>query len=60
MGSKRGELLKRLSGFKTVPGHGPKLKEMSDEQLELRVRILESMFELAFAEKEDENDLSDL
>lgn len=41
--SKRDELLKRLSRFTTVPGHGPNIDEQTDEELELYVEILEYM-----------------
>ncbi|SMO54629.1 hypothetical protein [Melghirimyces algeriensis] len=43
--SKRDELLKRLSKFRTVPGHGPDIDEATDEELELFVSILEHMSE---------------
>lgn len=41
----RDELLKRLSKFRTVPGHGPNLEEKTDEELELFVGLLEAMAE---------------
>lgn len=44
-------LLKRLQNFRTVPGHGPDISEMSDEQLEKYVSILESTFKMAFEEE---------
>jgi NTP pyrophosphatase (non-canonical NTP hydrolase) len=58
--SKREELLKRASQFKAVPGHGPNLNKLTDEQLELRVQIMEFMFKEAFEDEEEEDDLSGL
>lgn len=49
---KRKDLLKRASNFKTVPGHGPSLEEMSNEKLEKYVTMLEKTFEEAFGEEE--------
>lgn len=50
--SKRERLLERACDFKRVPGHGPSLDDMTDEELEKYVSIMESMFRLAF-DKED-------
>ncbi|MGN4667975.1 hypothetical protein ACTFRP_19485 [Bacillus cereus group sp. MYBK234-1] len=44
----RQELLKRASQFHFVPGHGPDISKMSDEELQKCVEIMESMFENAF------------
>lgn len=46
----RGELLKRLSQYKTVPGHGPDLDKLTDEKLEFQLKLYESMFEDYFQE----------
>jgi len=48
----REELLKKLSNFKTVPGHGPDLSEMTDKQLEFQLKLYEAMFESYFEEDE--------
>ncbi|MFW5436583.1 hypothetical protein [Paenibacillus apiarius] len=56
MTDKRKELLKRLENFITVPGHGPDIDAKTDQELELYVKLLESMFERAFAEKDHEED----
>jgi hypothetical protein len=50
----RQALLKRLQNFRTVPGHGPDISKMSDEQLEKYVSILESTFKMAFEEEGDD------
>lgn len=54
MTSTRQALLKRLDNFSTVPGHGPDVAKMSDEKLELYVGILESVFEEAFNEPDND------
>ena len=51
--SKRDELLKRLGNFQMVPGHGPDIDTQTDEELELFVEILESMFEAGQKAKEE-------
>lgn len=54
--NRRGQLLKRLCNYHTIPGHGPNISEMSDDALELRLNMLESMFEAAYREKEIEDE----
>lgn len=44
MSSKRKELLKKLSEYKIVPGHGRDLNKLTDEQLEFQLKLYESMF----------------
>lgn len=50
---KRKQLLERANEYKRVPGHGPNFKEMSDEELEKYIRIVEYMFEKAFSEEDE-------
>ncbi|MCY9734654.1 hypothetical protein M5X17_13015 [Paenibacillus alvei] len=56
MTEKRKGLLKRLENFRAVPGHGPDIEAKTDDELELYVKLLESMFERAFAEKDNGGD----
>ncbi|MNC01365.1 hypothetical protein D3C75_487120 [compost metagenome] len=51
--SHREELLERLSRYKTVPGHGPDLDKLPDDELERRLNLIESAFEYAFKEEGD-------
>jgi NTP pyrophosphatase (non-canonical NTP hydrolase) len=53
-------LPKSDSKREAVPGHGPNLNKLTDEQLELRVQIMEFMFKEAFEDEEEEDDLSGL
>lgn len=53
---KRKGLLKRLENFRSVPGHGPDIDAKTNDELELYVKLLESMFERAFAEKDNGED----
>ncbi|WP_205172490.1 hypothetical protein [Bacillus pakistanensis] len=46
-------MLKRASRFRSVPGHGPDILKMSDDELERYVSILEATFEEAFKEEEE-------
>lgn len=39
-----------------VPGHRPDLSKMTDEELEKRLRFLESAFKMAWEEEEEEED----
>ncbi len=50
----REEILKRLSKYKFVPGHGPDYSKKTDEELLKCLQILETMFEKAFGESEKE------
>ncbi|MEK5390185.1 YopX family protein [Margalitia sp. FSL K6-0131] len=52
--SKREQLLEKARNYKRVPGHGKSLEEMTDEELEKFVNIMESAFRLAFDEEEAE------
>ncbi|MCY9144736.1 hypothetical protein [Bacillus sp. T9C1] len=55
MVSRREYLIKRLTeDFRMVPGHGPDLSKMTDEELEKRLEFLESAFKMAW-EEEDED-----
>ncbi|MCY8992625.1 hypothetical protein [Bacillus atrophaeus] len=54
---KRKLLLDRLSNYRMVPGHGPDLSKMTDEQLEKRLCFLESAFKIAWDEDSDEEDI---
>ncbi|MEC2218812.1 hypothetical protein ACIROH_23135 [Bacillus subtilis] len=57
MASRREYLIKRLTeGFMMVPGHGPDFSQMTDEELEKQLRFLESAFEMAWEEEEDEEE----
>ncbi|WP_339235386.1 hypothetical protein NSS75_01060 [Bacillus sp. FSL K6-1012] len=57
MASRRGYLIKRLTeDFRMVPGHGPDLSKMTDEELEKRLRFLESAFKMAWEEDEEYED----
>jgi hypothetical protein len=47
---RRKELLKKLSNYKTVPGHGPNLAKMTDKQLEFLLKLYKTMFEESFKE----------
>ncbi|UOY92876.1 hypothetical protein MUG87_01660 [Ectobacillus sp. JY-23] len=55
---KRKELLKRLSRFRTVPGHGRHISKKTDEELEVFVNLLESMFKRG-SSKAKESDTND-
>jgi hypothetical protein len=44
----RQKLLERAKDFKFVPGHGPDIEDMSDEQLEKYVNLMESIFNKVF------------
>ena len=58
MTEKRKKLLEKLSNFRMVPGHGPDLSTMTDEQLEKRLWFLETAFAMAWNENSEEgNDL---
>ncbi|MCY8307193.1 hypothetical protein MOC96_00290 [Bacillus vallismortis] len=55
--SRREYLIKRLTeDFRMVPGHGPDLSKMTDEELEKRLGFLESAFKMAWEEEEDEDE----
>ncbi|MED0777811.1 MULTISPECIES: hypothetical protein [Bacillus amyloliquefaciens group] len=56
MTEKRKKLLDKLSNYHMVPGHGPDLSKMTDSQLEKQLKIYESLFRLAFSEKNEEED----
>ncbi|MGG7222878.1 hypothetical protein ACQXR1_21795 [Bacillus sp. ATD] len=56
--SRREYLLKRLTeDFRMVPGHGPDLSKMTDEELEKRLKFLESAFKMAWEEEDEEGDI---
>lgn len=48
--ARRKQLLERLRDFRVVPGHGPVIDDKTDDQLELYVNLLETMFSKAFEE----------
>lgn len=52
---KRRELLKRAAAFQSI--HGPKYKNMSDEQLEHFITSLERAFKESFEEEDDESNI---
>jgi hypothetical protein len=52
MNDKRKQLLERASEFRFVPGHGPDIQTMTDDELERWITIMEKTFELAFSEKD--------
>ncbi len=49
---KREQLLEKLKEYRWVPGHGPNIEKMSDEQLETLIKMLDGEFEGTF--KDDE------
>ncbi|OTQ85116.1 hypothetical protein BG31_15430 [Bacillus subtilis subsp. subtilis] len=56
MASRREYLIKRLTeDFMMVPGHGPDLSKMTYEELEKRLKFLESAFKLAWEEEDNED-----
>ncbi|MGR0289767.1 hypothetical protein ACUWE6_22435 [Bacillus subtilis subsp. subtilis] len=56
--SRREYLIKRLTeDFRMVPGHGPDLSKMTDEELEKRLRFIESAFKMAWEEEDEEEDI---
>ncbi|MGQ8967941.1 hypothetical protein [Bacillus subtilis] len=58
MASRREYLIKRLTeDFMMVPGHGPDLSKMTDEELEKRLRFLESAFKMVWKEENEEEDI---
>ncbi|WP_430742663.1 hypothetical protein [Bacillus atrophaeus] len=58
MASRREYLIKRLTeDFRMVPGHGPDLSKMTDEELEKRLRFLEFAFKMAWEEDNEEEDI---
>lgn len=50
----REEILKKLSKYRFVPGHGPDYHKKTDEELLKYLHMLETMFEDAFKESEKE------
>ncbi|KZE67039.1 hypothetical protein AWM68_19730 [Fictibacillus phosphorivorans] len=44
----RQKLLERAKDFKYVPGHGPNLENMTNEQLKKYNNVMESVFKDAF------------
>ncbi|WII36838.1 hypothetical protein [Paenibacillus thiaminolyticus] len=58
MTERRKELLKRLENFKVVPGHGPDINAKTDDELELYLSLLETMFKRAFSQADDEEGVS--
>lgn len=54
MNDRRNELLERAKKYRFVPGHGPDIDRMTDDELETLVRIMESAFRMAFRDEEDE------
>nr|WGD81807.1 hypothetical protein P5659_03990 [Bacillus subtilis]WGD83829.1 hypothetical protein P5664_21700 [Bacillus subtilis]WGD94489.1 hypothetical protein P5642_15075 [Bacillus subtilis]WGE03202.1 hypothetical protein P5651_02595 [Bacillus subtilis] len=58
MASRREYLIKRLTeDFMMVTGHGPDLSKMTDEELEKRLRFLESAFKMAWEDEDEEEDI---
>ncbi|AWM42729.1 hypothetical protein SJY89_19745 [Bacillus velezensis] len=55
MTEKRKKLLEKLSDFRMVPGHGPDLSAMTDEQLEKQLWFLETAFKMAWEEEDNED-----
>lgn len=43
--TRRDKLMERLSNFRTLPGHWTHLNLLTDDELETRAKLLESMFE---------------
>lgn len=48
--TRRKQLLERLRDYRVVPGHGPVIEDKTDDELELYVNLLETMFSKAFEE----------
>lgn len=55
MKSNREQLMKKAASY-TLPGHGPDVEKMTDEELENYVNTIKKTFEMAFGEKETEDD----
>jgi hypothetical protein len=51
--SERHQLLERSNRFKFVPGHGPDINSMTNEQLEKHVNVMEKIFQDAFDKKSE-------
>ena len=49
--TKRSELLQRASKFSVIPNNRPKIKKMSDDELENYVVKLEKSFEIAITHR---------
>lgn len=50
----REEILKKLSEYRFVPGHGPDYSKKTDKELLKCLQMFETMFEEAFGESEKE------
>ncbi|BAM99117.1 hypothetical protein [Bacillus phage PM1] len=55
MCNKREKLMKKAASY-TLPGHGPDVEKMTNEELEKYVNMVEGMFKMAFGEEETEDD----
>ncbi len=58
MSEKRQKLIEKCQQIQWVPGHGPDLKNMTDEELEKQAKfadMIEQTFVELFDEEEDEN-----
>lgn len=55
MCNKREKLMKKAASY-TLPGHGPDVEKMTNEELENYVNIIKKTFEVAFREEETEDD----
>lgn len=51
MSDRRRQLMQRFKKIKFVPGHGPDAENMTDDELEKTVDMLESTFRLAWKGK---------
>ncbi|MFK4167652.1 hypothetical protein ACI2LM_15545 [Paenibacillus lautus] len=60
MKTRRELLLERLSNYHTVPGHGPDITKLSDDELEIRVKLLDAMFEAAYQAKHADDHEDDI
>ena len=52
----RAEILKKLSNYRFVPGHGPDYRKMTDKQLLDQLHFFEVLFNERFPEEDKAGD----
>lgn len=55
--TRRDKLIEKLSKYKRVPSHGVDFNELSDEELENMLKLLEATFEEYFSNEYSDDDL---
>ncbi|MCY9082388.1 hypothetical protein MOE57_07810 [Bacillus inaquosorum] len=55
MSEKRLELIKKARSFH-VPGHGPDFENMTNDQIEKHIELIEGTFRMAFDEEEEDDE----